>query len=132
MNKVITVSTGATLIPLVAALIGLVFYLLDQKKRRHETWRQFFCYPTAGAAIAMPMIGFKTGVLLSRTTFWFWYYKPIDWLPVVVVTFGNILMMVSLVWLVSVLTRARIGEWGWRITAILIFLFVASDIEPGG
>lgn len=93
-------------------------------------WRDFIYRPPPGVALAMPMVGVKIGFLMTRTSFWFWYEKPVTWASIMTVTLGNMLTVGCLLWMIAVLTRPRFGEWAWRATAIILFLYVASEFTP--
>jgi hypothetical protein len=132
VDRFFLITNGSTLIPLVAAVIGLGFYILDNKQRRKVGWREFICRPLPGIALAMPMIGVKIGFLMTRSSFWFWYNKPVTWISIVSTSIGNALIILSLLWLVAVITRPRLGEWGWRVTLVALLFYIASEFtEPG-
>src|SRR6185503_11142165 len=108
VDRFFLISNGSTIIPLFASVVALSFYIFDNKKRRKVGWREFYCRPMPGVALAIPLLGVKIGFLMTRTSFWFWYNKPITWVSITSVSLGNAIAIGSLIWLVAVLTRPRL------------------------
>jgi hypothetical protein len=63
---------GTLIILLAAALAFLSYYVVDQKRHRGLSWRDCIFDAPPGIGIALPMIGVKLGLLVTRGSRWTW------------------------------------------------------------
>jgi hypothetical protein len=108
---------GTLIILLVAALAFLSYYVVDQKRHRGLSWRDCMFGAPPGIGIALPMIGVKLGLLVTRGSRWTWQQfgggEPMTTWQLHLSLVGTAIASLALLWLVRVLSRAHFGDWPW-------------------
>ena len=125
------VTNGTVIILLASVLAVLILYVLEQKQLHGLTWRRCIADPTAGIALALPMIGVKVGMLITRVAVWTWRHMgdmPLGTLQRALVMTGTIITALSLLSLIRVLSRARLGEWPWVATLSAALAYIAYSL----
>jgi hypothetical protein len=124
--------SSSTIILVAWALAVLIFYVIDQKRHLEMTWWRCIADPPAGISVALPMIGVKFGILLTRGALWSWrqfgggaLMAPSQKFFVLI---GTVITALALLWLVRVLSRAHYGDWAWIAAAgsALAYIFLTS------
>jgi len=132
MISFLQITNGTVIIQVASVLAVLIFYVFDQKQLRGMTWRQCIADPSAGIALALPLIGVNCGILITRGSVYTWRHMggaaPLGQSQRVLVLIGTIITALALLWLVRVLSRARFGEWPWIATGSAALAYVAYSL----